>query len=185
MEHTHNQHNPDHQLNPEALEKVWKYEILAVRKWRIESVFGKDASERYHAMPQEKDFFVNTGRLPHPDHPKWFEDQDEARRFGQHNRDFWNWCKKQYPVKWRAYEQRVEQNIAKYETMPGAKGERTRLLELESFMEALKLKWANLPAHEGQQGRTPTATNSQAQAQKQGTGNTTQEDPRTTKKESR
>lgn len=185
MEHTHNSSNPDNQLNPEALEKVWKYEILAVRKWRIESVFGKEAADLYHAMPSERDFFVHSGRLPHPDHPKWFEDQSDARRFGEHNRGFWDYCKKRYPEKWHAYEQRMEQNRARYEAMPGAKAERTRLMELESFMEALKLKWANLPAHEGQQGRTATATNGKGQAQEQGTGGTTQEDARTAKTQGR
>jgi len=184
-QHTHNTSDPDNQLNPEALEKVWKFEILAVRKWRIESIFGKDAADRYHAMPGERDFFVNTGRLPHPDHPKWFEDQGEAIRFGEHNRTFWNWCKKQYPDKWRSYEQRVELNRAKYESMPGAKAERSRLMELESFMEALKSKWANLPTHEGQQGRTAAATNGKGQTQEQSTSRTTQEDPRTAKTQGR
>ena len=118
----------------QELTRVWEEEILDTRRWQIEQVYGADVAKTYAPMLRERDFFVENGRLPHPEDFRFAEEREEHAQFKQWNDQFWTQCATAYPERLDNFRKRRKKAIEAWQGLPGTAKEEIKQTELESYI---------------------------------------------------
>lgn len=87
------------------------YEVIESRRWKVQQIYGVEASKRYNFLMREKNFFLMYGHLPsNPNKDSAYEAEGLQKEIYAHHAEFWAFCDAQYPTQRDAYFSRIEEN---------------------------------------------------------------------------
>lgn len=113
------------------------YEVIESRRWKVQQIYGLEASKRYNFLPKEKNFFLMYGHLPtNPNADSRYEAESLQKEIDAHHAEFWNFCDNQYPVQRDAYFSRIETNRKNAQSWPEYQKQQKDRDQLAAYLKA-------------------------------------------------
>jgi hypothetical protein len=173
---------PDPQKYATVWKKMW-FDIIDSRRWSIRQTHGDECAKLYTFVPEEYEFFMQYGKLPHnaigmktaPQSTEWLQppcekcDQQTAKAIvklvDDYHAGFWKAADLKFGDKRKAYEERIAKQRKAVEATEQYKADKEARKQLDDYLSQFV---ANLKADDkeaqhpaGQQGEQAIADQTQ------------------------
>jgi len=186
---------PDAQKYATAWKKMW-FDIIDSRRWTIRQTHGDECAKLYTFVPEEYEFFMQYGKLPHnaigmktaPQSTEWLQppcekcDQQMAKAIvklvNNYHERFWKAADLKFGDKRAAYEERIAKQQKAVEATEQYKADKDARKQLDDYLSQFvaNLKADDKAQHQaGQQGQQAASDGAKAADSTETDTNTTAE----------